>query len=261
MVPGKELKASGEVELRRGALAVTADEVSVRQDESKASTLRAKGHVTIRQGDAVYSGPELYLQLKDSVGWFDDPQFSFPALGTRGGAARVEFLGSDRLRALGAHYTSCPKQGDAAPAWQLEARQVKLDLQGNEGIAEGAVLRFMGWPLLAAPTLSFPITDERKSGWLPPSFDLDNRSGVVLSVPYYWNIAPHRDATVAPRVLARRGFGADLEFRYLEPAVMKACWPGTSCRTTESPNVAVRHGGSNISVHGTAAQGGSRIQN
>jgi LPS-assembly protein len=26
-------------------------------------------------------------------------------------------------------------------------------------------------------------------------------------VPYYWNIAPNRDATLAPRVITRRGLG------------------------------------------------------
>ena len=28
--------------------------------------------------------------------------------------------------------------------------------------------------------LSFPLGDSRKSGWLPPSFDTDNRSGLML---------------------------------------------------------------------------------
>ena len=36
-------------------------------------------------------------------------------------------------------------------------------------------------------------------------------------MPYYWNIAPNRDATLAPRIITRRGPGLDAEFRYLEP--------------------------------------------
>ena len=68
--------------------------------------------------------------------------------------------------------------------------RVKLDLEANEGVAEGAVLRFYGVPILAAPVLSFPLTDARKSGWLPPSINLDSKSGLEVEVPYYWNIAP-----------------------------------------------------------------------
>ena len=37
-------------------------------------------------------------------------------------------------------------------------------------------------PILAWPRLSFPLSDQRKSGWLPPSINTDNRSGVELSV-------------------------------------------------------------------------------
>ena len=36
-------------------------------------------------------------------------------------------------------------------------------------------------------------------------------------MPYYWNIAPQRDATLTPLVYTRRGVGLDSELRYLEP--------------------------------------------
>jgi LPS-assembly protein len=64
--------------------------------------------------------------------------------------------------------------------------------------------------------LSFPLTDERKSGWLPPNVNLDNKSGFEFGLPYYWNIAPNRDATLTPTLLTRRGPLLLSEFRYLE---------------------------------------------
>jgi LPS-assembly protein len=90
-------------------------------------------------------------------------------------------------------------------------------------------------PILAVPGMSFPLSDDRKSGWLPPSVDIDNRSGVELAVPYYWNIAPNRDATLTPRVMTRRGFGVDSEFRYLEPRHQGALAARLDARTTASP--------------------------
>ena len=72
------------------------------------------------------------------------------------------------------------------------------------------MLRFYGVPILASPVLSFPLTDERKSGWLPPSFGLDSRSGFQVAIPYYWNIAPeprrdlHAAGERAPRAVARQ---------------------------------------------------------
>ena len=37
-------------------------------------------------------------------------------------------------------------------------------------------------------------------------------------MPYYWNIAPNRDATFTPALSTRRGAGLESEFRYLEPS-------------------------------------------
>jgi LPS-assembly protein len=212
--PSRELSAQGAVEFRRGGAVLQADELSYRYADD---TLRASGHVRISSSGARYEGPRLQLQLGSFEGWFEEPSFSFEQTGAGGRASRVEFLGPSRVRALQALYTSCPRIEGEEPEWELRADSVTLDTKANEGRAEGAQLRFQDVPILSAPRLSFPFTGERKSGWLPPSFNIDNRSGVELAVPYYWNIAPHRDATVTPRVLSRRGVGADLEWRYLEP--------------------------------------------
>ena len=99
----------------------------------------------------------------------------------------------------------------------LSTRQLDLDTDADVGVAEGAVLRFLDVPILSLPRLSFPLSDQRKSGWLPPDLDFTSGSGIELSAPYYWNIAPNRDATVTPAISTRRGFAVEGEFRYLEP--------------------------------------------
>jgi LPS-assembly protein len=212
--PDLETVAEGEVEFRRGGLVVRADRLGY---DMASDLARAKGRVRVSRDGAVYSGPELELSVQRFEGFFLQPEFEFTQLGAGGRAERIDFLGSARTRATQALYTSCPREGVTEPDWVLSSRSVSLDLDTNEGIAEGAVLRFLGVPILAMPRLSFPLGDERKSGWLPPSVDIDNRSGVLVSTPYYWNIAPNRDATLAPRLSTRRGLGLDSEFRYLEP--------------------------------------------
>lgn len=214
--PDLDAVAEGEVEFRRGGTVIRADRLSYDTPEDLAS---ARGRVRIETEGAVYSGPELQLRVQRFEGYFQQPEFEFTELGAGGRAERVDFLGSARAVATDATYTSCPRDGSGDPDWVLETRRVRLDFDANEGIAEGAVLRFLGAPILALPALSFPLTDDRKSGWLPPSLNLDSRSGLELAVPYYWNIAPNRDATITPRALSRRGFGADGEFRYLQDSL------------------------------------------
>lgn len=213
--PDLETVAEGEVELRRGGLVLSADRLAYDMPQDLIS---ARGHVRVEQDGAVYTGPELELRVQRFEGFFLEPTFEFGMLGAGGRADRVDFLGPGRSSATNASYTSCPRGGPEEPDWVLRSRRISLDLDANEGIAEGAELQFLGATILALPTLSFPLTDARKSGWLPPSLKLDNRSGVELAVPYYWNIAPNRDATIVPRVMTRRGLGLDTEFRYLEPS-------------------------------------------
>ncbi len=214
--PDLQTVAEGDVELRRGGVVIRADRLSY---DTPRDLVTARGHVRVSRDGAVYSGPELEISVQRFEGYFLRPEFEFPALGAGGRADRVEFLGASQSKATNASYTSCPRDDpNIEPAWVLRTDSIKLDLDANVGVAEGAVLRFQGLSILALPSLSFPLGDNRKSGWLPPSINLDNRSGLQLSVPYYWNIAPNRDATLAPRVITRRGLGLDSEFRYLEPS-------------------------------------------
>lgn len=212
--PDLETVAEGRVEFRRGGTVIKTDRLAYDSAQDLASAI---GQVRVSRGAALYTGPELLLQVQRFEGYFLEPRFEFFELGAGGRAKRIDFLDSSRSRATGAEYTSCPRDTAEEPAWLLRTDSVYLDLDKNEGIAEGAVLRFLGVPILAMPSLSFPLSDARKSGWLPPSINTDNRSGIELSVPWYWNIAPQRDATLTPRLITRRGAGLDTEFRYLEP--------------------------------------------
>ena len=208
---GLETVAKGDVEFRRGRLVIRADRLAYDAPQDLAT---AKGQVRVVRDNAIYSGSELSLRVQRFEGYFMLPEFEFPRLGAGGRADRLEFLGDARSRALNAEYTSCPRDGPQEPAWVLTARSVSLDLDINEGVAEGALLRFLGLPILALPTLSFPLGDQRRSGWLPPSVNFDNRGGLELGVPYYWDIAPNRDATFAPRIITRRGIALDGEFHH-----------------------------------------------
>jgi LPS-assembly protein len=211
--PDLETIAEGEVEFRRGGLVLSAD--LLRYDHPEDLAL-ARGNVRISREGNVYSGPELQLRVQRFEGFFLQPSYHFGRTGAGGTARRIDFLDEQRAVATGATYTSCPSDGSGGPAWLLSTDRVKMDFEANEGIAENAMLRFYGVPILGAPVLSFPLTDERKSGWLPPSINLDSKSGLQFSIPWYWNIAPNRDATFTPAVSAKRGFGGEAEFRFLE---------------------------------------------
>ncbi len=213
--PDLEAHAEGNVELRRAGTVIKADRITYDSADDQA---RARGHVQIRRAGNVYKGPELLLKVQRFEGFFLQPEFELGLLGSGGKADRIDFIDDARSIALRAVYSSCPRDGSGDPDWLLQATKVRFDTELQEGTAEGAVLRFLGAPILALPVLSFPLSDARKSGWLPPSIGLDSRSGFEVGMPYYWNIAPNRDATITPTLRTRRGLALGAEFRYLEPS-------------------------------------------
>ncbi|HEV7575324.1 MAG TPA: LPS-assembly protein LptD [Caldimonas sp.] len=214
--PDLDAVAEGDVEFRRGGTVIHADKLTYDQAEDLA---RATGHVVVTRDGNVFNGPELQLKVERFEGFFRTPTYRFARTGAGGKASLIEFIDDQRAVASDATYSSCTvADGDGDPVWILKAREIRIDNEANEGIARGAVLRFYGVPILASPVLSFPLSEERKSGFLPPSFGIDSRSGFQAAIPYYWNIAPNRDATFTMQESVRRGPSLETEFRYLEPA-------------------------------------------
>ncbi len=213
--PDLDAEAAGDVEFRRGSVVLRADKLTYDQAEDLA---RASGHVVVSRDGNVFTGPQLELKVERFEGFFEAPTYRFARTGAGGKAKRIDFLDDQRSVATDATYSSCTAQSETEdPVWILRASSIQIDNETNEGIAKNAVLRFYGVPILASPTLSFPLNDERKSGFLPPIVGLDSRSGFQGAIPYYWNIAPNRDATFTAFDSVRRGPGLDTEFRYLEP--------------------------------------------
>jgi LPS-assembly protein len=215
---GQSTRATGRARVVQGDLQIRANELS---HDAATNTAKATGDVRVRNGGNLFVGPSLSLQLDTETGEFASPRFWFSRTRAGGSAQRVEFLGDNRLQAYWTSYSSCTPANTAdglpgEPDWALKTSKVYLDMGKAEGRAEDAVIWFQGVPILAAPALTFPLDDRRKSGWLPPSFDYDSKSGFEFSEPYYWNIAPNLDSTLTPLLSTRRGVGLDAEVRYLQ---------------------------------------------
>ena len=207
----------GNAELRRADTVVRADrmEYSVPDDLAK-----ARGNVRINRAGDVYEGLALELSVDAFSGFFSEARYQFLKTQAHGEATRVDFIDSERSVIHNATYTTCQRTDEASwqPAWVLRAKTIHLDREEEVGTADGAVLEFKGVPILPIPYISFPLSDKRKSGLLPPSIGIDNINGLEYDQPYYWNIAPNRDATFHAALMAKRGINAGAEFRYLEPS-------------------------------------------
>ena len=207
-------KASGKVEVKRADVDLHADLLTYDQ---LSDTVHAQGNVRIDRGIDWFSADRVDLEMTRSAGTLIDTEYELGARKAGGHAERVELVDRERSTAYKANYTSCNRDGTGDPDWIITGDQIDIDTATNEGKARHAVLRFLGVPILAAPSFTFPVTAERKSGWLSPTVDLSTRTGFSLSVPYYWNIEPNLDATLSPGYSTRRGAELSGELRYLQP--------------------------------------------
>jgi LPS-assembly protein len=205
----------GDARLRRGDTVIRADRLEYYQTEDLA---KARGNVRINSAGNVFEGPLLELKVEAFEGFFNEPRYRFLRNDAYGEADRVDFIDDKRAIIRNATYTTCQRKPGPSwmPDWILRAASLRVDNEEETGQASGAVLSFMGLPVLPVPALSFPLSERRKSGVLPPTVGLDSVSGVELTLPYYWNIAPNRDATFYPTLMSKRGADLGGEFRYLE---------------------------------------------
>nr|WP_210547635.1 LPS-assembly protein LptD [Rhodoferax sp. PAMC 29310] len=213
----KEVALEGDAMVRRGDMVIQADRLEYDQATNQA---KANGNVRINRAGNVYEGPELELNLDTYEGFFTQPRYQLLKNNANGAADRIDFVDDQRAVIHNASYSTCRRQSGPSwmPDWILRATTITTDNEEDVGTATGAVLSFKGVPILPVPYISFPLSDKRKSGLLPPSIGVDNVNGLEVSQPYYWNIAPNRDATITPTVMSKRGVNIGTEFRYLEPS-------------------------------------------
>ncbi len=221
----KEIEAFGSARLRMRGQAFHAD--WMRHDTST-DVLTAKGNVRIEQNREILEGTALRYEMATDRGHMDQPRytlistaeggpvdsnnFRFGKTDGRGTAERLLFEGPGQYRIQTASYTTCEPGNDA---WYLRANQLDIDRSRDVGVARDASIVFFDVPIFYSPYLTFSLHEQRKSGFLTPSYRTANTTGFEFTVPFYWNIAAEMDATLYPRYMTKRGLQLGGEFRYL----------------------------------------------
>lgn len=205
----ERLDAQGNVKLRSRGRVLSGDTLSY---DARSEQVEATGNVRLdRRGDVLETS-HLIFDLRAERGTADSPEYFFRDLKARGRADKFWLDSRNRYRAEGATYSTCE-----APErqWYLKLRELKIDRDAEKGTARGATVRVREVPVLYIPWVEFPLSDARKTGLLSPFWGTSSRSGFEFTQPIYLNLAPNYDATISPRLLAKRGVMVNSELRYL----------------------------------------------
>ena len=131
-----------------------------------------------------------------------------------GRAKEVKEESPEVLSLKKASYSTCPPT-DKSCAWHITAYQLVLDKESERGKAYASTLWIKKMPVMFLPYFSFPLDNQRKSGFLYPNFMDSSNNGFSLSIPYYADLAPNYDLTLTPHYYSERGLFLDSQWRYL----------------------------------------------
>ncbi|MFO1069865.1 MAG: LPS assembly protein LptD [Geminicoccaceae bacterium] len=208
--------AVGNVELSRGERRLLADTLTY--DEATGKVF-AKGNIVLLEatGDAIY-GDEMEITGDLKTGVVRGVR-AMLADGTRLAGVAGQRQDGNLTTVYKAVYSPCQlcPDGKGDPVWQIRADSAVHDQQAQTLTYRNAVLEMFGVPVLFTPWFSHPDpTVKKRSGFLVPTFGSDSELGLTAQIPYFINIAPNRDMTLAPLFTTQAGTVLFAEARDLE---------------------------------------------
>ncbi|MDX1580740.1 MAG: LPS assembly protein LptD, partial [Alphaproteobacteria bacterium] len=99
--------------------------------------------------------------------------------------------------------------------WQIKAEKVVHDEDKRTLTYRDATLELLGVPILYTPWFQHPdVTVDRASGFLTPDFGSSSILGLTVEIPYYFNLAPNKDLTLAPLLTTDERAALLFEYRH-----------------------------------------------
>lgn len=197
----KLVTALGNIQVVRGDYTLTADTVTYDQNSG---IVTASGRVRIvdTNGNILESDTlEITDELRD--GFIENVELLLED-SSRVAALEGERRG-DKTTFRRAVYSPCEicDEGDN-PLWQIKAIRVVHDLQKKRLYYKNAFLEVFGLPVFYLPYISHPDPSRPKaSGLLVPEVRQRDELGLVLAVPYFFDIDQTQDITLTPIITTK----------------------------------------------------------
>jgi len=199
----------GNVNLNSEGQQIKADSIKLNRSSSE---LDASGNINFLNNNVSIFADRLFASEEENGTSLSGSKYQLGNNPGHGEAGLIKVNLDGTLSLVDSSFTTCHGE---VPDWQIKASEINISTEENHGEAYNARLKLFGVPVLYIPYISFPVTDERKSGFLYPKIGSSSSSGLEVEIPYYFNIAENMDATVAPKYMSKRGTQLLTTFRYL----------------------------------------------
>lgn len=187
--------------------------------DNAANTVLLDGAVRFREPGILLTGSSAFVDNANGINRVESAEYVLHNYGAHGTASSIVYSSDAGLVTIeNGEFSRCEPQSNF---WHLEAEQIVLDQAAGRGYATAVSIKVKDVPIFYYPyTLPFPLGNERMSGFLAPSTGSTRSGGFDFELPYYLNLAPNYDATLAPRLISDRGVMLGAELRYLSSRSM-----------------------------------------
>jgi len=217
------ITAIGNVELTKGTSVVYSDKISYDKNNN---LVKASGNIKMK--DAQFGR----LRAKEAQGKDDLSQGFFidSTLVLQDGSYLTSPQAERKTLQItvlqNPVYSICPNPaisvddslaGKRTDLISIKSSTATIDQNKKTITAKHAFFRIYDIPILYTPYIRLPISDnKRKTGFLSPSYIKNNRFGVGFITPFFIDIAPNADLTIAPKIyLSNNQLTINSDFRHM----------------------------------------------
>lgn len=205
--------AEGNVQVVQGDYILRADQITFYQQQD---FMRADGNVSVLQpsGDIYFAdNVELTGDMKSGIVLDFRARLSDNSVFAANEAERVNPAVTKMTKAV---YSPCKLCEGKDPFWQMKASEVTVDNINETVEYKNARIEFGGIPAFYTPYFSHPTPDAgAKNGILLPEYSQSSLYGTTVRVPYYWRIAPDKEAVITPWYMSEDGVMLQSTYRQL----------------------------------------------
>mgnify|MGYP000657496299 CR=1 FL=1 len=216
----EEYHAIGSVDLTRGPMRLTADDATLQKLTGR---LIAVGHAHLRDQQADVWAERLELNMNTEAGVLTTGKIFGKKRNSFVTGRRLQRFSETHYRVKEGSFTNCDAKDGEIPAWRFTFDDVDLDYEDSLS-GRGVWFNVNDVPVIPLPTFQYPLGAERKSGLLVPTIGIDNSFGFTYRQGFFWAMTPSQDLTISPKILTERGFGGDLNYRYVWSREAKGQW-------------------------------------
>jgi len=206
----------GNAELTKDTQQVRADDVFYYDAKNNADL---SGDVKFWDSAIFLNSDTAHIEFDNSTGIFKNADYRLLDNRGRGFADELFIDLGEITTGTNIDYSTCEPESNGwrleNNTWKITASEMVLNHETNRGTGRDVVLKIKDIPVFYSPYFTFPLNQQRKSGFLTPAFGSSSNNGFEFRAPYYWNIAPNMDATFTPRLITDSGFMGMGEYRYL----------------------------------------------